>query len=172
MIYVMTYDFCLIMTFVYLMSYDLCLMSHMMSDVKCSHGFGSCLAFGTKTCVFVTRVDALSWVDMPFFTHFYSIWGPHLRLGVIGGPNWLFPRKVFGFRDLDFGHPVLLVKKSLEIGQNSSASSKTTGNWSNSSGQIPAPKHGQLVKFQWPTAGTISGRRFPITSCDREDFLL
>ena len=25
-----------------------------------------CLAFGTKTCDFVTRVDALSWVDMSF----------------------------------------------------------------------------------------------------------
>ena len=57
----------------YLMSYDLCLMSHLMSDVICSHGFGLCLAFGTKTCDFVTRVDALSWVDMSFFTHSYSI---------------------------------------------------------------------------------------------------
>ena len=50
----------------YLMSYDLYLMSHLMSDVICSHGFGLCLAFGTKTCDFVTRVDALSWVDMSF----------------------------------------------------------------------------------------------------------
>ena len=48
----MSYALCLM---TYLMSYDLCLMSHLMSDVICSHGFGLCLAFGTKTCDFVTR---------------------------------------------------------------------------------------------------------------------
>ena len=58
-----------------LMCYDLCLMSHLMSDVICSHDFGLCLAFRTKTCDFVTLVDALSWVDMSVFTHSYSIWG-------------------------------------------------------------------------------------------------
>ena len=59
----------------YDISYDLCLMSHLMSDVICSHGFGLCFAFGTKTCDFVTRVSAFSWVDMSFSTHSYSIWG-------------------------------------------------------------------------------------------------
>ena len=57
----------------YLMSYDLCLMSHLTSDVIFSHGVGLCLAFGTKTCDCVTRVDAFSWVDVSFFTHSYSI---------------------------------------------------------------------------------------------------
>ena len=57
------------------MTYDLCLMSHLMFDVICSHGFGLCLAFGIKTYDFVTRADALSWVDMSFFTHSYYISG-------------------------------------------------------------------------------------------------
>ena len=38
----------------YVLSYVVCLMSHLMSDVICSHGFGLCLAFrigDTRKCV-------------------------------------------------------------------------------------------------------------------------
>ena len=52
---------------VYLMSYVLFLMSHLMTYAICSHGFGLCLAFGTKTCDFVTRVDALCLVSTCHF---------------------------------------------------------------------------------------------------------
>ena len=63
-LYLMTY------LMIYLMCYVLSLMSHLMTYayVKCSYGFGSYLAFRTKTCHFVTRVDALPCVDMSFFT--------------------------------------------------------------------------------------------------------
>ena len=72
----MSYDISYVLWLMsYLMSHDLCLTSHLMSDVICPHGFGLCLAFRTWTCDHVTRVDALSSIDMSSFYSFLF----HLR---------------------------------------------------------------------------------------------
>ena len=79
----------------HLMSYDLCLMSHLVSDVICSWLWliGLCLAFGTKICDFVTRVDALAWVDISFCTHSYSIGGTSISNG--GGGVIVFTMRLW-----------------------------------------------------------------------------
>ena len=80
---------------------------------------------------------------------------------------------MFGFRDLDFGHPVLLVKKSLEIGQNSSPSSKTTEIRVNSSnlcretetwsiGQIPVTGSRNDFRSSFPNNKLRPGRLFTV----------
>ena len=77
------------------------------------------------------------------------------------------------FRDLDFGHPVLLVKKSLEIGQNSSPSSKTTEIRVNSSnlcretetwsiGQIPVTGSRNDFRSSFPNNKLRPGRLFTV----------